>query len=302
MNATIVTIRCKTCDAPVQVLPGGKRLCGCGAWVAAPSQPKVHLPWPLLLVVVGVVLGGVAVALAVMEHGGAMFGFLAGGLVLLLVVVTFVVIHEIHKPMEEEAEEEPPAALPPPEKPKVKAKPVTMESMHLPFDLPEQNPGRSTPPAPRNSIPLPFDAYQGREPFLFASYAHQDATQVYPEIGKLHGWGYRVWYDEGICPGQEWPEAVAEALTHAAFFLVFVSPRALASNNVRNEINLALKKKKPFLAIYLEETELPGGIELQIGSLQAIMKHLVDEERYHRRLTISLPPELRRENDRPLRV
>jgi hypothetical protein len=217
------------------------------------------------------------------------YTLLVTGLLLLVVVVTFAVIREMHKPLEEEAEEE-----------LLGSSAFFVQALRQTAVASETQHGGERPvnaaqaTDTQRKVPLPFDAYQGTEPFLFASYSHQDAAQVYPEIARLNHLGYRIWYDEGICPGREWPEAVADALKQAAFFLVFISPRALASNNVRNEINLALKKKKPFLAIHLEETDLPGGVELQIGSLQAILKYLVDEERYCRRLEISLPAELRK--------
>jgi hypothetical protein len=151
------------------------------------------------------------------------------------------------------------------------------------------DPKKGTP----EGLTPPFEAFQGLEPFGFVSYAHRDAALVYPEIDRLHRMGYRLWYDEGICPGGEWPEEIGRALTQAAFFMVFISPRALASKNVRNEINMALAKDKPFLAIYLEETELSAGMELQIGSLQAILKHRLDETRFRRRLEGALPTSLR---------
>jgi hypothetical protein len=139
---------------------------------------------------------------------------------------------------------------------------------------------------------LPCAAYRGPEPYLFVSYAHRDAAAVYAEVARLHGLGYRLWYDEGIEPGQEWPEAIAAALGGCAFFLVFLSPRAVASRNVRNEIYFALEEDKPFLAVHLEPTELTGGMRLQIGSLQAILKHALPEEHYQRRLQQTLPPRL----------
>ncbi len=281
-------------------------MCGCGSWVAAPAAegsalvvPTSYLPWPFLLLVVGIVLAGVGIALATMDQGGAMYTSLVVGLVLFVVVVTFVVIRESHKPLVEEGEEEGQAsmaslALVGEKAPEPKMS-HSVQGLRAALEA-EQRSSATATDLPR-TLALPFDAYQGQEPFLFASYSHQDAALVYREIDRMHHLGYRVWYDEGICPGQEWPEAVALALAQAAFFLVFVSPRALASNNVRNEINLALKKKKPFLAIHLEETELPGGVELQIGSLQAILKYEVDEERFRRRLAVSLPAELRAVGD-----
>src|SRR6185503_8171341 len=91
---------------------------------------------------------------------------------------------------------------------------------------------------------LPCKAYTGDGPCAFLSYAHRDAEVVYPEIQRLDVMGYRLWYDEGIDPGNEWPEAVAGALKRCAQFVVFVTDRATESRNVRNEINYAFKLDK----------------------------------------------------------
>ena len=44
----------------------------------------------------------------------------------------------------------------------------------------------------------PFPAYKGDEPYIFVSYAHNDAGQVYSELSWLHDLGFNIWYDEGI--------------------------------------------------------------------------------------------------------
>ena len=80
----------------------------------------------------------------------------------------------------------------------------------------------------------PFEAYRGDEPFIFVSYAHKDAASVFPELQTLRDAGYRIWFDEGIDPGNEWPDQIARALKRASMFLVFISPAAVASRNVRN--------------------------------------------------------------------
>ena len=129
----------------------------------------------------------------------------------------------------------------------------------------------------------PFDAYEGEGPYVFVSYAHKDAAIVYEEITHLHEAGVNVWYDEGIEASNEWPEEIANAVIDCAAFLAFVSPRATASVNCRNEINLALNENKPFLAIYLEETGLPPGLRLRMGDLQAILRYKLPVDRYQRK-------------------
>src|SRR4051812_21616095 len=40
-NNQPVSVKCPTCNAQVQVPPGGKRLCGCGTWVSSPRVPEM---------------------------------------------------------------------------------------------------------------------------------------------------------------------------------------------------------------------------------------------------------------------
>jgi len=148
-------------------------------------------------------------------------------------------------------------------------------------------------PGRRQPLQPPFEAYDGTEPFLFASYSHADAETVYPELLRLHALGYRIWYDEGIPPANQWPAEVAKALVRSSFFVVFISPNSVKSQNVCNEIHLAVRRGKPVLPVYIEETELPEDLQLQIGTIQAIRKHRVTDDRFRRLMERSLPATLR---------
>jgi len=139
------------------------------------------------------------------------------------------------------------------------------------------------------SIDIPCTAYTGDDPFVFVSYAHADASAVYPEISRISLLGCRVWFDEGIDPGNEWTEEIAKALSRSAMFIVFLSPNAVKSKNVRNEINLADKLTKTVIAIHLEETELPAGLDLVLSSTQAVLKWRMGEQRYIQKLKKTLP-------------
>lgn len=141
--------------------------------------------------------------------------------------------------------------------------------------------------------PLPFDAYRGPKPFLFVSYAHKDGPVVFADLKQLHSSRYRIWYDEGIDPGNEWPDEIAKALDAADFFLVFISEHSVASRNVKNEINYALNKEKPFLAVYIADVTIPPGLALRMGDIQAIMKWRMEEANYIKKLKASLPDTLR---------
>lgn len=100
-----------------------------------------------------------------------------------------------------------------------------------------------------------FRPYEGVEPYIFVSYAHCNANEVLPIIKALHERKYRVWYDEGIAPGSEWPENIARHLNRASIVLIFVSKASLLSQNCENELRVAAASGKQMIAIYLDDTQ-----------------------------------------------
>ena len=130
-----------------------------------------------------------------------------------------------------------------------------------------------------------FVPYEGQENYIFISYAHRNSDEVLPILEKLNARGYRVWYDDGIAPGSEWPEYIADHLNGCAVFLAFVSPESIASPNCRREVTYALSKMKPFLGVILRETEMSPGMEMQLSAQQCILKYnSVSEEDFEHRL------------------
>lgn len=106
--------------------------------------------------------------------------------------------------------------------------------------------------------------------YVFISYSHHDSDKVLAIIDAMKEKGVALWYDEGIEAGTEWPEYIAERIYEASVFIAFMSPHAAASMNCRNEINYAISLGKEMLIVYLEETSLSAGMQLQLGSLQAM--------------------------------
>ena len=122
--------------------------------------------------------------------------------------------------------------------------------------------------------PIP---YKGAEPYIFISYAHKDAQRVWPIIDRLIRDGYRVWYDEGIDPGTEWDEFIANHIEHCSCFLAFLSANYMASDNCKDELNFVRDLNKSRLLIYLESgVELPSGMRMRLGRLQAIHWYTYD--------------------------
>jgi len=139
----------------------------------------------------------------------------------------------------------------------------------------------------------PIEAYTGGKPYIFASYSHKNIKEVFWSIKKLAGNRFRIWYDEGIEPGNEWPEEVGRALTGCQLFLVFMSPAAMESRNVRNEINFASSDNKSMMVVFLQPAELSEGMKLQIGTVQFIHKYEMTDNEFLEKMKKVLDPELR---------
>ncbi len=116
-------------------------------------------------------------------------------------------------------------------------------------------------------------AYDGDKPFVFISYSHRDIDRVWPIINQMNKNGYRVWYDDGIDPGTEWDEFIATKISECDYFIGFMSANYLASDNCKDELNYARDQVDNRLLVYLEEVQLPKGMEMRLGRIQAIHKY-----------------------------
>ena len=140
----------------------------------------------------------------------------------------------------------------------------------------------------------PFRAYSGDEPYVFVSYAHDDANTVYPEMQWLHDQGFNIWYDEGISPGTVWRTELADSIIGAGLFLYFVTPRSVGSGNCQKEVDFAIDHDIPVMSVHLERTELPSGMDLALSSIQGIMKYDLPEQNYRQKLLAAASEHLQR--------
>ncbi len=134
----------------------------------------------------------------------------------------------------------------------------------------------------------PFPAYRGDDAFIYVSYAHKDAVDIYPEISWLNAQGINIWYDEGISPGSEWSDELANAVKDASALLFFGTPNSASSENCVDEISFALNNKTPVLSVYLQETSMPVGMQMRLDRHQAIMRYELSESKYREKLLSGL--------------
>ena len=132
------------------------------------------------------------------------------------------------------------------------------------------------------SIPKPVP-YQGKEPYIFISYAHKDMDTVYSIISSLIEKGLRIWFDEGIDPGTEWDDNIAAHVQGCDSMIAFISANYLNSDNCRDELNYARDLKKDRLLIYLEHVDLPAGMAMRMNRIQAINRYNYDDPEDFRR-------------------
>ena len=126
--------------------------------------------------------------------------------------------------------------------------------------------------------------YEGDQPYLFISYAHANSPAVMEIVQELCGHGYRIWYYEGIEVGSEWPEYIAEHLAGASLMIAFISNAYMRSDNCRKEMHFALTKRISTINIFLEETQMTPGMEMQIGNLFALMKYSLSDDAFYEKL------------------
>ena len=122
---------------------------------------------------------------------------------------------------------------------------------------------------------------------LFISYCHSDSAQVFPIIERLAIEGYRVWYDNGVHPGEEWPETIARHMIDAKVCVAMVSATAAESHNCRNEVTFAVANSMPLLSVVLEDFKMPLGMQLQLGNSRYIRKYEETEEAFYAELLSS---------------
>lgn len=95
-------------------------------------------------------------------------------------------------------------------------------------------------------------AYEGNEPYIFISYAHHDSKKVLSVIRKLSEQKYRIWYDEGIAPGSEWPLNIERHLQKASVIIVFISKSSLLSKYCEKEVSRSISYDKKIVQISLD--------------------------------------------------
>lgn len=118
----------------------------------------------------------------------------------------------------------------------------------------------------------PFRAYSGTEPYVFVCYAHKDSDSVYSDLMQIHTKGIHFWYDEGISAGSAWRGEIATAIKGASKLLFYISENSLSSSHCLREVDYALSHDIEIIPVYLDDSGLPGELELVLNRVQALFR------------------------------
>jgi len=115
----------------------------------------------------------------------------------------------------------------------------------------------------------------GGETKFFASYAREDQEIALKLAKDLRAAGANLWLDQlDIQYGDKWDTAVEEALETCGGMLLILSPDAVASDNVKDEVNYALQEKKRLLPVIVRKCKIP----FRLGRVQYIDLTVEGEE------------------------
>jgi hypothetical protein len=93
---------------------------------------------------------------------------------------------------------------------------------------------------------------------IFVSYSSDDRPFALGLVKELQRLGANVWIDQlGIGLGENWDNAIEEALEKSETFMLILSPTSVESQNVQDEVSIAINTKKKLVPILIKACELP---------------------------------------------
>ena len=98
----------------------------------------------------------------------------------------------------------------------------------------------------------------GKQRRTFISYSRVNKEFAVRLAKELRSDGYQIWLDQLDIPtGSRWDDEVEKALAGCEIFLLILTPAAIASENVKDEIGYAIDNHKHILPLLLENCNIP---------------------------------------------
>lgn len=107
----------------------------------------------------------------------------------------------------------------------------------------------------------PLETEETQAVKVFISYSHQDKSFVKKLSAELEGQGVKVWWDyDSLQGGQDWQKEIELGIKQCDFFLVVLTPEAVESEWVGNEITYAGQAQKMIIPLHLKKCDIPIGL------------------------------------------
>jgi TIR domain len=105
--------------------------------------------------------------------------------------------------------------------------------------------------------------------YVFLSYASADRERALHLADLLEARGVSVWIDrKSIAGGTSWSAEIVDGIKGCAVLLVLVTPAAVQSRNVHQEVQLAWEHERKLLPVLLERSQLPSAVEYALAGRQ----------------------------------
>jgi len=93
---------------------------------------------------------------------------------------------------------------------------------------------------------------------IFVSYSSKDRPFAIGLTKELQKLGANIWIDQlGIKLGENWDNAIENALDDSETFMLILSPTSVASQNVQDEVSIAISENKKLVPILIKPCDLP---------------------------------------------
>lgn len=145
----------------------------------------------------------------------------------------------------------------------------------------------------------PFEACE--EQYAFVSYAHDDASAIYPVIKDLYEAGWNLWYDEGIRITERYLPEIAQHVRDCEIFLLFVTECSIGRPFVIDfELAYAQRLGKRIVPVMMDLVEqMPEGTaELAKTAPDETLEHaLKDFEIQNHGKRTAVPPKDKKDEE-----
>ena len=122
-----------------------------------------------------------------------------------------------------------------------------------------------------NKEELPGAAAPGSQSRVFISYASHDAAVAQKACSALEAAGYPCWIaPRNVVPGTLYADGIVHAIDESSILVLILSERAIASAHVGREIERAVSKRHPVVALRIDAAPLTAAFEYFLNQSQWI--------------------------------